>query len=243
MLNAKHTAAKPRCAPFSESKSEQGLPIAYAGDEWVIARVVDDDGSIPPAALSEPLASGEGANPEQTPSCFSSNLRKSATSLVPAVGPVLEPRSKGMAVWVVVGALAGLSCVLGYTQLTGGMRALQNRVGAALEPEMTFALSGEDSAEHRLARDAALLDKVRVALREGDGTRALETLDELARLSPNSELARKAIALRVEALMTTGDCLTATAIARVQSRSNPEFLDVPLVNALAAGACPESESK
>ena len=72
-----------------------------------------------------------------------------------------------------------------------------------------------------LAREIALLDQARSAVRAHDGAQALRSLDRYGKEFPSGQMAAEATLLRIDALVQTGDRATASALARAFIDRNP----------------------
>jgi hypothetical protein len=90
------------------------------------------------------------------------------------------------------------------------------RRSARIEADLDF--------DDRLASESRLLDLARVALAEGDLRRSMTALEQHRRIFPEGQLLPQREALRIEALVASGDYPAALAAANAFRHRFPESL-------------------
>jgi TolA-binding protein len=191
-------------------------------------------GVTAPGVVDAPVASAQGAS----------------QSIAPAAGSKLA----GALWWLggagVVGGAALIYATLADPQpapsRAGDEARSVSREGpaSAAEPQAAHAddmpavedSRVEDPVARSIAPEIQALDVARAALHAGDAARALEALEAYARRYPGGVLRQESTALRVEALLETGDERAAAAIARRFLRDNPDSPHAKRVRSLLEGA-------
>ena len=106
------------------------------------------------------------------------------------------------------------------------------RASAAPERSSEPVVPSRSASRASLTEETALLDAARSALRGGRVTQAIAQLDEYARRFPRGLLEPEASAVRVEALLASGDRDGAEAVARALVATAPKTFAAHRVQAL-----------
>jgi hypothetical protein len=191
------------------------------------------------ASLDKPSQASRrhATNLASTASAFSSSRPASAPVPLRRANPALT-----LATWVAVGAAASVTLGLVGAKLLANdpapraaaplltvPRAAATSPDIAAEPATPLAPARPSAASPDEARD---IEAIRAAMSRGDTNSAIAQLNAYDSAHPNGQLKPEALALRIQALRSSGKATEARALANEFERKYPEH---PLLGQVRSG--------